>query len=286
MGAAADELLIAQISDTHLGSALASGAIDNLGRLDSVLDHLSGMTRRPDLLLVTGDLADQASPLPYRMLKAQLDRCDFPAYVCLGNRDTRGTARQIFARGEEDFFHYVVDSGPLRLVVLDTLEEGRHGAGFCEARADWLRRRLAEAPDRPTLIAMHHPPIDSGIDWVTTAPAEPWLARLDAVLSGQRQVVALVAGHIHRAITASRNGLPVLVCPPVSAPISLDLAPLDPTDPDGRALVADGPPGYMLHLWRGGTLTSHVDFVEEQPVLARFDERMQPVIQSRFAERP
>jgi 3',5'-cyclic AMP phosphodiesterase CpdA len=244
------------------------------------------MARQPDLLLVTGDLADSASQTPYRLLKHQLGRCDFPTYVCLGNRDTRQVARQLFEGGDADFFHYVVDAGPLRLIMLDTLDEGRHGGGFCELRAAWLRDRLAEAPTQPTIIAMHHPPLDTGIDWVTTVPAEPWVARLDAALAGQQQVIALLAGHVHRPITASRHGIPLLVCPPIAAPITLDLAPLDPTAPDGRELVTDGPPGYMLHLWRSGMLVSHFDFVAVEAVLARFDERMQPVIQFRFAERP
>lgn len=280
-----NELLIAQISDTHIGSVLASGAEDNLGRLDRVLDHLSGMARQPDILLVTGDLADQDAEAPYRMLQRRLELCPIPAYVCLGNRDTRRPARQIFGPEEAGFFHYVVETGPLRLIVLDTLEEGRHGGAFCEERAAWLRDRLAEAPDRPTLLVLHHPPIDSNIDWVTTSPTEPWVMRLDAALAGHRQVTALLAGHIHRPIAASRNGIPVLVCPSVAAPVTLDLAALDPDAPDGRELVADGPPGFALHFWRDGTLTSHVDFVQEQPVLARFDELMQPTILSRFAER-
>jgi len=283
---AVDELLVAQISDTHIGGALVEGADPNLDRLDRVLAHLSGMARRPDLLLVTGDLAEEDAEAPYRMVRDRLGRCPFPAHVCLGNHDAPRAARQVFGGGDSRFFHYVLDAGPLRLIVLDTVEEGRHGGAFCEARSAWLRGRLAEAPDRPTLVALHHPPIDTGIEWLTTSPAEPWLARLDAALAGQRQVVALVAGHVHRPIFASRNGIPVRVCPAVASPLALDLAPLDPQAPDGRALIVDGPPGYALHLWRGGVLTTHVDFVQEQPVLARFDERMQPLIRSIFAERP
>lgn len=279
----ATELLIAQISDTHVGGEDGNGG--NFARLEQVLGHLEAMTRRPDVLLVTGDLADEDSGAPYRKLRARLDLLPFPAHVGLGNHDIRQHAAQVFGR-EGAFFHYTVDLASLRLIVLDTLEEGRHGGAFCDARAAWLRARLAEAPDRPTLIALHHPPIDTGIDWLTTAPAEAWVDRLDAALAGHAQVVALVAGHIHRPIASSRAGVPVRVCPAIAAPLVLDLAPLDPQSPDGRPLVADGPPGYALHLWRGGTLTTHVDWVMPAPTLARFDARMQPEIARLFAERP
>ncbi len=279
---AAIELLIAQISDTHISAT----AEDNLARLDRVLDYLCTMTRRPDLLLVTGDLADEDDEAPYRLLRERLDRCAIPAQVCIGNHDSRAAAQQVFGTGDGGFFHYALDFGPLRLVVLDTVEEGRHGGAFCEARSAWLHDRLSEAPDRPTLVVLHHPPIDTGIDWLTTAPSEPWLIQLDAALAGQDQVVALLAGHIHRPISTSRNGTPVRICPSIASPLVLDLAPLDPQVPDGRPLVTDGPPGYALHLWRHGTLTTHVDFVEEHVILARFDERMQPPIRKFFAERP
>lgn len=280
------DLLIAQISDTHIGSAVEKPAGINLVRLDRTLAQLCTMTRQPDLLLATGDLADGGDEANYRALRERLGLCPFPAYVCLGNHDSRSAARQVFSGGDEHFFHYVLEVGPLRLIVLDTLQEGRHDGAFCEERAAWLRDRLAEAPDRPTIVVLHHPPIDTGIDWLTTAPTEPWLARLDGALAGQHQIVALLSGHIHRPIVATRNGIPVFVCPSVAAPITLDLAPIDPDAPDGRALVVDGPPGYALHLWRGGVLTSHVDFVEEPPLLATFDERMQRQIRAWFAERP
>jgi 3',5'-cyclic AMP phosphodiesterase CpdA len=280
------EFLIAQITDPHIGTTLATGANDNITRLDLVLCHLSTMRRRPDLLVVTGDLADRAEAECYGVLRERLERCGMPFHVCLGNRDNRALARAAFAPALVGFFHYVTAAGPLRLIMLDTLEEGRHGGAFCSAREEWLRARLAEEPDRPTLIALHHPPIDSGIDWVTTDPAEPWVGRLDSALAGREHVVALLAGHFHRAIAAGRKGLPVVVCPSVAAPITLDLARLDPAAPDLREFVTDGPPGYALHLWRAGSLTSHFGFVEDNPALARFDDRLQPVVAARFAERP
>jgi 3',5'-cyclic AMP phosphodiesterase CpdA len=284
--AAARDLLIAQISDTHLGSAVEEPAGANLARLDRVLDHLSALARRPDLLLVTGDLADKDDETPYRLLKERLELCGIPFHVAIGNHDFRNPARAVFGTGDGEFLHYVVETGPLRLIVLDTVDEGRHGGAFCETRSAWLGERLAEAPERPTLVVLHHPPIDTGIDWLTTAPDEPWLDRLDSVLAGERQVVALVAGHVHRPISASRHGIPVHVCPAVAPPITLDLAPVDPEVPDERPLVTDGPPGYSLHLWRDGVLVSHVEFVQPQRVLARFDEGMQRLIRKVFAERP
>jgi 3',5'-cyclic AMP phosphodiesterase CpdA len=282
---ASSDFLIAQISDIHLGGAVSDGTDANRARLERVLEHLCAMARLPDLLLVTGDLAESGDEDSYRQLKQRLDRCPFPAHVALGNHDKRTAARTVFAYGEGEFLHYSIDAPGLQIVVLDTLEEGRHGGAFCEAREAWLRATLRKAPERPVLVALHHPPIDTGLDWLTTSPNEPWLARLDGALSESRQVVALVAGHVHRPIAASRGGIAVRVCPSVAAPLALDLAALSPELPDGRPLVVDGPPGYALHLWRDGVLTTHFDFVEEHWTILRFGAAVQPFVHSLFSER-
>jgi Icc protein len=282
---AAGDILIAQISDTHFAGVATDGTCANRVRLERVLGHLSAMARPPDMLLVTGDLVENGDDESYRLLEELLGQCPFPAHVALGNHDDRAAARAVFGYGEGEFLHYAVDLPGLRIVVLDTLEEGRHGGAFCAAREAWLRETLRQAPDRPVLVALHHPPIDTGLDWLTTSPSEPWLARLDAALGESGQVIALLAGHVHRPIAASRGGIAVRVCSSVAAPLALDLAALSPEIPDGRPLVADGPPGYALHLWRDGVLTTHFDFVEDRRTILRFDAAAQPLVRSLFAER-
>lgn len=55
-------------------------------------------------------------------------------------------------RTVDGFVQHAIEDWPLRILILGTLEEGRHGGGFCEVRARWLAERLSEAPERPTLI--------------------------------------------------------------------------------------------------------------------------------------
>jgi hypothetical protein len=87
----------------------------------------------------------------------------------------------------DGFLQYAIEDHPLRILVLDTLEEGRHGGNFCETRAAWLSERLAEAPERPTLIVLHHPPIESGLSWMTENPEAEWVKRLEAIVVRSRQ---------------------------------------------------------------------------------------------------
>ncbi|HEX8621903.1 MAG TPA: phosphodiesterase [Allosphingosinicella sp.] len=281
-------MLIAQITDIHLGFEPGNPDELNQRRLDTVLRTLAGMVPRPDLLLATGDLADTGDDAEsYARLKLSLSGLAIPVHFALGNHDGRdafrGTFRNIPMPG--GFLQYAIEDHPLRILVLDTLEEGRHGGGFCETRAAWLRDRLAEAPGRPTLIALHHPPIESGHPWMTEDPDAPWVTRLEAIVSAHSNIVALIAGHLHRPMVARWAGTILAVCPSTAPQVALDFAPIDPEAPDGRPMIVADPPWFALHHWDGRRLASHFDTAGEHQVLARFGPKLQPLVRLLAAEK-
>ncbi|MBA4083129.1 MAG: phosphodiesterase, partial [Erythrobacter sp.] len=215
--------------------------------------------------------------------------CPIPILPMVGNHDSREGLLGAFPDvepAEGGFLHYVVDAGlGLRIICLDTLEDGRHGGAFCEARARWLAERLAEAPDTPTLIFMHHPPVVAGIDWMDPAPDEGWIVRLRDVLEGQGQVQAIHCGHLHRQISTRFAGIPLGVTPSVAPLVAMDLNPIDKDVPDDRELITTEPPTYAIHRWDGENLVSHYERVGDWQVLARFHAGLQPMIEGMFAER-
>ncbi len=260
----------------------------NARRLEAVIARIASLPVQPDVLIASGDLTERGDEKSYRRLREMLAGCSMPIHYMLGNHDNRAGFAAAFPELplRDGFLQYAAECGDLRLLVLDTLETGRHGGGFCEVRARWLADRLDEAPDRPTIVALHHPPIDSGIGWLTTVPGEPWVARLAGALRGRGNVVALLAGHLHRSIAARFEGIPVVVSPPTAPAAALVLTPIDPDRPDERPMIVDVPPAYALHLWRDGELVSHVDRVEPEDVIVRYDDSMRPLMQRVFGERP
>ncbi len=117
----------------------------------------------------------------------------------------------------------MVDASPLRFVFLDTLVPGQDGGELCDARLRWLADRLAEAPDRPTVIVMHHPPFLTGVanlDDMGLAGAEE-LARL---LARFPQVERILCGHLHRSIQVRWHGVLASVCPSTAHQVALDTA--------------------------------------------------------------
>ena len=281
-------MLIAQITDVHIGFDPDNPDEYNRQRLDAVLDVLIDGPNRPDLLLATGDVTDRGDADSYSRLAAAFARCPFPVWPSVGNHDRRANFHARFG-GLDDgngFVQYCVDFPPLRLVTVDTLEEGRHGGAFCDRRAAWLDAQLAKDRVKPTYIVMHHPPIESGIEWMNTHPDEPWVAVFTDVVRRHPQVRGLICGHLHRSVTAAWEGRTVAICSSTAPQVSLDLRPIDADRPDNRPMIVAEDPAYALHRWNGRELVSFYDNAGAHRVIARYDDRLQPLVRELQAERP
>ncbi len=281
-------MLIAQVTDVHLGFDPDNPAEFNRKRLDQVIKYLVAMTPQPDLLLATGDLVDRGDEASYRRLQNALGQCPFPVWPCPGNHDDRSNFIACFPHvGVADgFVQYEVETPELRFLILDTLEAERHGGAFCAVRAAWLKARLAEKPDRPTAIVMHHPPVEVGIEWMDARPDEPWVSRFAEAIAGAGQIVGIICGHLHRPISVGWHGQTVSVCASTAPQVALELAPIDPDHPDDRPMIIADPPAFALHQWNGRQLVTHFDNADEHVMLAKFDHKMQGLVRSLLQERP
>lgn len=282
-------MLIAQITDLHIGFDRGNPHELNVRRLNMVIDELNDRSPRPDLLLVTGDLVENADDLrAYGHMEALVKRWQGPLLWAIGNHDGRENFRTVLPEVEADengFIQNTADFGGLRFVVIDTLDPGRHGGMICEERAAWLEERLREKVDQPTIIVLHHPPVDTGIEWMSALACETWVQRLEAIIRPAEQVVGLIAGHVHRPIATSFAGKPLMIAPSTAPQVALDLDAVDPQHPDGRALIIADAPGYALHYWDGQTLLTHFEIAGPRNVLATYNSNLQPMMKAFLEER-
>lgn len=254
-------LTIAQITDLHITSDKdLRNKKRNERRLRAVLASIQALQPRPAAIIASGDLVDHGEPEEYAELQALLRSVDIPIHMGLGNHDRRAAFRAAYPQtpvDEHGFVQYVVDIGGLRVIMLDTLDEGSGDGAFCEDRARWLEHALDQAPDAPTVIALHHPPILSGIQWMDPRPDDPWVLRLTQALRGRSQVLTAVCGHTHRAFHGLLAGHLFAAAPATSIQLTLNLTPVDLRIPDGREILVEEPPGYALLMWEQGRLTTH-----------------------------
>ena len=281
-------MLIAQITDIHLGFDRGNPDEFNQQRLERTLRALAALSPRPDLLLATGDIADDGDDVgSYRRFRELTADLPFPVWPAMGNHDSRGPFLATFPETPTagGFVQYAIEDLPVRILVLDTLETGRHGGGFCETRAAWLRARLAEAPGQPTAIVLHHPPLPTGLSWMTENPDSEWVERLRAIVEAQDNIVAMIAGHLHRAIAVRWAGTMLAICPSTAPQVALDLADIDPEMPDDRPMIVADHPYYALHHWNGRELVTHFDTAEDHEVIARYTPELKPLVRRLINEK-
>ena len=259
-------MLIAQISDTHIKpeGRLGYRRVDTALHLARCVEHVQRLTPVPDVVLVTGDLVDAGLDEEYTRLRRLLAPLPMPVYVIPGNHDARDPLRRAFGCDgylprEGEYLHYVIDTHPLRLIGLDTLVPGESGGRLGPDRLAWLDARLAEAPQRPTLVFMHHPPFKTGIEGMDSQWLEDSEA-LGAVIRRHTHVEGVTCGHVHRAIHMRWCGTVVSTAPSSAHQVALDLR-----RPGVFGWVME-PPACLLHLWREGVgLVTHTSPVGEFP---------------------
>lgn len=244
--------LLVQLSDPHIGASWGEG--DPVEKLAAAVDAVRALDESPDAVLVTGDLAEHAADPEYEQARALLARIDAPLYVLPGNHDDRGALRRHFGVGGAGGgpVQYAADLGPLRLVVLDSTLPGEDRGELDGERLGWLNGTLAAAPGTPTVVAMHHPPIAVGIPaWDAIGLPATHRRALGQVLERHPQVQRVVAGHVHRAITATLGGRSVVTVPSTYVQGLLDFRATQ------LELSAD-PPGFAVHALVDGELVSHI----------------------------
>lgn len=257
-------MLIAQLTDLHVKPAgrLAYRKVDTARHLRAAVDAVRRLDPMPDLVAITGDLADAGRPEEYALLRDLLAPLGLPTYVIPGNHDDRGAMAEAFADHaylprDGGFLHYAVEDWPVRLVGLDTVIPGRGGGRMCAARLRWLDERLAERPDAPTAILMHHPPFRTGIAHMDAIGLEGAPAMAE-VVRRHPQVERVLCGHLHRPIQARWAGTLASAAPSVAHQVALDLRP------DGPSAFVMEPPGFQLHLWAPEAgLVSHTATIGE-----------------------
>jgi 3',5'-cyclic AMP phosphodiesterase CpdA len=172
-----------------------------------------------------------------------------------GNHDDRDAMRRLFAGAPwlspTGFLHHVIDRGPLRIVMLDTLDPGRTAGILCAERLGWLKDRLDEHPG-PVVVALHHPPFQVGVPFMDAVALDSPQA-LGDIVRRHANVLAVVCGHVHRSATVSFAGTVGISVPAVGHQLALEI---------GRTEFPRWtlePPVVALHLWTpGGGLVSHL----------------------------
>ena len=255
-------MLIAQITDTHIKAAgqLSYGKVDTCQYLERCIMHLNALSPRPDVVLVTGDITDFGRTEEYRQAGMLLDQLAIPCFVIPGNHDLPDAMRVEFSGHDylpaEGFIQYVIEDYPVRMIGLDTQVIGKPYGLMCAHRLSWLEQQLLAQPDRPTLLFMHHPPFETGIEHMDVQNCRNG-EELGNLVEQHRQIKYILCGHVHRQIEVAWHGTIVAIGPSPGHSVALNL------NPAGSSAFKLEPPSIKLLYWNGTHLVGHLSFIGE-----------------------
>ena len=255
-------LLIAQISDLHIKRpcALAYGQVDTAAALTRCVAALNRFRPRPELVVISGDLADTPEAEEYEHLKRLLAPLEIDFAAVPGNHDSRELMRAALPEGGYAQPSGALNSlhavGPLDLVLLDSSVAGKPHGELDGTTLAWLDATLARSSTRPVLIFLHHPPFVTGIRHMDVQNLRN-AAAFGEILRRHPRARLVAAGHVHRATLTQFAGCAATICPAPNHAVALDLAESLPPS------FTLEPPAFHLHAWFAGEdfgdlITHHV----------------------------
>jgi 3',5'-cyclic-AMP phosphodiesterase len=243
---------IAHLSDTHLmtgpfAAEPAAGLIQAIGRL-------LALTPRPDCVIITGDLADTGRPAEYAALHAILRRCPVPVHLTTGNHDRPAALLAEFGgtpylAGGESLW-YAAEYPEATIIAADSRLDGSAAGYLGPDQLAWMDRALGARPDVPAFVGLHHPPLPVGIPFLDGMRLRDG-PEFGDLISRHPHVARVLAGHVHRVISAPFAGTLLTVAPSTWRQSALRM------HDDGPPGYLAEPTGFLLHLLDGAACVTH-----------------------------
>lgn len=251
---------ILQLSDTHIVAEgpLVSGVLDTASSLEKLIiriNHLQTKHNDIECIIVSGDISDDGSPASYQRFKSIMASAGLPMYVIPGNHDMRENMRQAF--NAENIFpkdgplNWCKKIGNINLIGLDTLVEGQGGGYLSSESLKYLKKTLETHHSKPTILALHHPPFDTGIRFMDNIGLENKDA-FKSIISKFNSELRVVCGHIHCMMVHGLERHMAISSPSPCSSFEYDTRSSAPV---GFMNEIDG---FLLHKWENGFNTIRV----------------------------
>jgi 3',5'-cyclic-AMP phosphodiesterase len=244
MATEAEYISILQLTDLHIlpnaGDTLLG--IDTELSFHAVLNRALGAHPHFDLLLLTGDLAQEPCLASYQRILNTLESLDIPCICLPGNHDDYALMQQIFNTASVNCNKQVLLNN-WQLICLNSQIPGNPAGRLAHEELLFLEHCLNSHPNRYALVAVHHHCLPSGSSWMDTMIIENSDA-LFSLISQYPKVKAITTGHIHQTMDVTTHSIRIMGSPSTCfqfKPKSTEFS-VDNTAPGYRtlALYSDG----------------------------------------------
>lgn len=242
-----------QLSDTHIFASRdeVREGVNTYECFVRTLNHALADSA-PDVVLLTGDLAEDYSRNAYETIRGLVEGIGYPVYCLPGNHDHLG---RMVERLSEPPFHFLetIRLGPWVLPLLSTWDGDRGGGRLGEEELARLQTELQVTDADHALVCMHHCPIDVGSAWLDAVGLDDG-AELLGVVRRYPRVRGVLCGHIHQELDTTVGGVRLIGTPSTCYQFKPG---------SERFTLDDKPPGYrIVRLFPDGHIETRVGRVD------------------------
>ena len=210
-----NSLKILQVSDSHVSADpearyRGQNADRNLRQLLPVMRAWN-----PDLVLLTGDVSEDASPASYARVAVMLGTVGAPLLTLPGNHDDPEVMKQYFRAGP---WHgpFAREMENWLLVLLDSTVPGKISGSLSQQVLEQLDECLRGSSAKFVLVALHHQPVPVNASWIDRYALENPRLFFNFIDRDSR-IRCISWGHIHHDFRTRRNGVVLLGAPSAAA---------------------------------------------------------------------
>jgi Icc protein len=191
---------VLQITDMHIRSTPEDTllGINTSHYFKAILDLAFAGKQQYDLILVTGDLAQDPCSASYQHILKRLEAYNIPCICLPGNHDDYYLMQQILNTGKVSCRKQML-LGDWQIICLNSQIPGAPGGRLSKSELLFLEECLNSHPEHYALIAVHHHCLESKSPWMDIMMIEN-SRELFEIIDKYPQVKAITYGHIHQVM--------------------------------------------------------------------------------------
>lgn len=197
---------IVQLSDAHLFADPAKKllGITTYDSFNQVLNQaMADNSDKLDLLLLTGDLAQDESLEAYQALSHSLKPYSVKTAWLPGNHDNDTLMKQ-YITGPQITHDKVISLGPWTVVLMNSHWTNHVEGYFDNNQLVFLEKTLQQLQDQFVLVALHHHILHVGSAWIDKIKLFNSSDFFD-IVSAYENVKAIISGHVHQESLQTRK---------------------------------------------------------------------------------
>jgi len=249
-----DVVRLVQVTDSHI-FAEPEGCLLGLNTRESfeaVCARVGREEWRPDALLATGDLAQDASPEAYKYLGDYFNKMNIPSFWIAGNHDNPEAMEMYLSNARVSSAKHLL-MGHWQVILLDSSVPGKVHGELDDSQLEFLEKSLKRYKDKHSLVVLHHQPIDIDCPWLDNIGLKNNRA-FHKIIQKHNNVKGVLWGHIHQEFSKIEKGIHWIASPSSCVQFT----------PNSKDFAADKKaPGYRyLNLYSDGRIESVVHRID------------------------